>query len=133
VTIWILLALPVAALGWAVVDLFLLKRGIAMEWQGQVYRLRLSSWLPRLLGSGGTTIGDEIHIAGPSVSAWLLGHEFAHVIRAKKVGRFRYLWRYLTSKAFRTSEELACNLWADLHHKEPHPKWVASSIRKGGA
>ena len=131
---WILVGLIALVLTLAAVDLFVLRRGMGLEWAGVTrYRLRLNSWLPRLLGSGGTTIGDEVHIAGPRVSAWLLSHEVAHVVRGQTVGgRWRYLWRYLTSKRFRVDEELACNLWAQLHHQETHPRWVADSIRKGG-
>ena len=131
---WILLGLVALVLTLAAVDLFVLKRGVRLEWSGvTVYRLRLNSWLPRLLGSGGTTIGDEVHIAGPKVSAWLLSHEVAHVVRGRALGTRRYLWRYLTSKRFRVDEELACNLWASVIHQQTHPKWVADFIRKGGA
>ena len=131
--LWILAGLLALVLILAAVDLFVLKRGMGLEWAGvTTYRLRLNSWLPRLLGSGGTTIGDTVHIAGPRVSAWLLSHEVAHVIRGQPLGTRGYLWRYLTSKAFRVAEERACDLWADLHYREVHPQWVATSIRKGG-
>lgn len=129
---WILAGLLALVLTVAAVDLFVLRRGMGLEWAGVTrYRLRLNSWLPRLLGSGGTTIGDEVHIAGPRVSAWLLSHEVAHVVRGQG-GTRRYLWRYLTSKRFRVDEELACNLWAQLHHQETHPRWVERDIRKKG-
>ena len=130
---WIAIPIIALVITLAAVDLFVLKRGMRLEWSGVTfYRLRLNSWLPRLLGSGGTTIGDEVHIAGPKVSAWLLSHEVGHVVRGKG-GTGRYLWRYLTSARFRVDEELACNLWAQLHHDQTHPKWVASAIRKGGS
>ena len=62
--LWILAGLLALVLILAAVDLFVLKRGMGLEWAGvTTYRLRLNSWLPRLLGSGGTTIGDTVHIA----------------------------------------------------------------------
>lgn len=132
--VWILVGLITLVITLAAVDLFVLKRGDPMDWFGvTTYRLRLGSWLPRLLGSGGTTIGNEVHIAGPRVTAWLLSHEVAHVVRGRALGTRRYLWRYLTSKRFRVDEELACNLWAQLHHEQTHPRWAAGFMRKGGS
>lgn len=132
---WLILGgLLALILAFVALDLFVFRRGIKLEWAGATtYRLRLGSWLPKLLGHGGTTIGDVVHIAGGQVSAWLVSHEVAHVVRGAKVGRFPYLWRYLTSRRFRLDEELACNVWAELHYTETHPRWVADSIRKGGA
>lgn len=130
----IILGILVLALGWVALDLFVFRRGIKLEWAGvTTYRLRLGSWLPKLLGHGGTTIGDVVHIAGGDVSAWLVSHEVAHVIRGAKVGRFPYLWRYVTSKRFRLDEELACNLWASINYIQVHPRWVADYVRKGAA
>ena len=130
----IVLTLVAVALGWAALDLFVFRRGMRVEWAGvATYRLRLGSWLPKLLGHDGTTIGDVVHIAGGQVSAWLVSHEVAHVIRGQKVGRFPYLWRYLTSSKFRLDEEMACDLWASINCVQVHPRWVADYIRKGAA
>ena len=85
--LWILAGLLALVPTLAAVDLFVLKRGVRLTWIVDGihtdYRLRLNSWLPRLLGSGGTTIGDEVHIAGPRVSAWLLSHEFSGATRSR--------------------------------------------------
>lgn len=107
VLIAIILAL-LAFVGWLVWP----GAGIGLTWAsapgGPIsLRVRRRSLLPRLLGSDGCAVLGVVHIAGATVSPYLLAHECCHVIRAKRspVG---YLLRYLTSGSFRAREEQEC-------------------------
>jgi hypothetical protein len=123
-----LLAVPVAALIWAWLDLFAFNAGAGFRYRQGLpdevaFRVRRNSWLVRLVNppkggrSSGMAVGDTIHlgIGAKRPSAWLIAHEFAHILRSR--GRVAsYLWRYTTSPTFRKAEEAACDAWAWAHY-----------------
>lgn len=98
-------------------------QGLGVTWSGAPggplrFRIRLNSVIPRLLGSDGTSLFGVAHIRGKTVSAYLLAHEVGHCLRARgnSVG---YLFRYLTSSAFRAAEEEWCHAFGLTHRLDP--------------
>lgn len=51
----------------------------------------------KLTGHSGLTLGSHIFFAGsaPTVSGYLLGHEFCHVLQWRQLGALRFLWTYV--------------------------------------
>ena len=63
---------------------------------GRPAQVHVRSLIPRILGADGTTIGKHIFIKGgqKSVSAYLLAHEFGHVVQWSRLGPMGFLTRY---------------------------------------
>lgn len=124
-----LLAIPAAALLAAWLDLFVLPRGLRFTYRPGTpealrFRVRRNSWIVRLVNPSrgpwsGLTIGTTIHLSRGTrtLTPWLVAHELAHAIRQR--GQVAsYLWRYVTSGAFRAGEEAACDAWAHAHRDD---------------
>ena len=79
---------------------------VTIDGQDRTVRLRVNHWLPRLLGSGGITIGPRTillkrGLKGPvRVAPILVCHELVHVAQCLRWGRWTYyrraLWQRLT-------------------------------------
>ena len=61
------------------------------------YRAQVGARLPCLLGRDCITIGHTIYVAGgrSRITAYLLAHEFCHVLQWRHLGAARFLWRYV--------------------------------------
>lgn len=64
---------------------------------GYAVTLHGDSWLPKLLGVHGITLGSHVFLRSPlqSVRCTLVGHEIGHVRQFAALGWLRFLWRYL--------------------------------------
>lgn len=67
------------------------------EYLGRKASVHVNSLLPRLVSKQGMTIGKHIFIAGgqKTVSAYLLAHEFGHVVQWSRLGPLGFLSKYL--------------------------------------
>lgn len=92
-----------------------------------VHRLR---GLPKAHTAGITVLG-RVHFSARA-NVWLIAHEIGHIQRAK-AAPYRYLWRYVTSAAFREAEEDACDAFANEHLATGYVRTIAARMPKGKA
>lgn len=93
---------------------------------GFTFEVRLGSWLPRLLGADGVTIGRTIRFRpGWGPNARLLSHETRHLQQIRSLGAGTFLWRYLTRPTFRRQMEAEANEWAAVHRGD---LWITAVI-----
>lgn len=93
-----------------------------------VHRLR---GLPSNVTAGITVLG-RIHFSA-AAGAVLIAHEVGHVQRAKKLGAYRYLWRYVTDGSFAKAEEEACHGFAMANAFSGYVRTIAARMPKGKA
>lgn len=70
-----------------------------------------TSWLPKMFGKDGLTLGRTIRVTSSSVlldatrHAPFLRHELRHVLQQDGESLLRWLWRYVTRATFRRQME----------------------------
>jgi len=138
IVLWAVLGLVGLTILLVVLDLVILKGGLIYQWKEAPdgpyqFRVRYKHWLPRWFRSTSTAdmeINDQILSADGQFSAHGAAHEVGHGIRARRMGRWKYLWKYITNAEFRAAEEIWCNNFADEHMNDPVFKAI-SRIKKG--
>lgn len=113
---WWLLVLVVALfVVW--LDIFILfRRGRIVPNRVPRYQVIKGHWLPKLLGSGATTIRDRVLLrSGLIPSAKGLAHEYYHVTHTKW---FTYLVSKITGSSYAATEESNADIWAELHWRD---------------
>jgi hypothetical protein len=105
-------------LGFALLDITVLKRhgSYSPSWRVPRYVVLPNHWLPTLLGSDATTIGNRILLRkGVTPSAYLLAHEYGHVLHTSWT---RYVWSRLTGGDYHGAEEVAAHAYATLYQAD---------------
>lgn len=76
----------------------------------------------------GITLLGRVHLWGPA-SDVLICHELGHLVRAAAIGKWRYLWRYITDADFRTTEEATCAAFGLAYHTDGFVTVLGQRIR----
>ena len=104
---WGLAGLVVAALGWVVLDLFVIRSAqIKTSVAGITVRVRCASWVNAITGSDATVIRDVIHLKRgvhrPSIE--FLADEMGHVYQWKRHGVIGFIVRFIRERSVVESE-----------------------------
>jgi hypothetical protein len=115
---WLIIALLLVALVWLDVFVFF-RRGRIVPNRVPRYQVVKDHWLPKLLGSGATTIRNRVLVKrGIVPGAKGLAHEYGHVLETRW---FLYLWSKLAGTEYAPQEEAKAHRYAEDHWREFEP------------
>ncbi len=101
------------------------------------FRYRPNSLLAKLLKRKGATqhqvvVCGVIHSSGYTLTEGQFLHELYHVLREKIMGWLRHVWRYLTSKLFRVTEEQDAESFQHRNRGLPEVRYVLDLLNQYG-
>lgn len=132
--LYILLGLIVSLLVFLLVDLRFAKWGLGFTWAEApggplTFRIRRSHWMPKYFRKSKTAVMAvffNVLVAQKTISAWWVSHEVGHIVRARQIGHWTYLFKYVTDSKFRANEEIMCDEFAKRHFSDPLFKTIAT-------
>jgi hypothetical protein len=85
-----------------------------------------------LLWADGMALGPGLVLIHPRAKGdpGLLAHEAVHCEQMRRIGTWRFLWRYLTSRSFRLQAEVEAYR-ASLRHQPGHLRYFARTLSRG--
>lgn len=104
---------------------FRVRRGSPLAWLMVLGRTRTNPTTGRPVNNALMALG-VIHSRYRWIDLLLLVHEVGHEVHRRTLGlsKVGYLWRYVTSAAFRAEAEPWCNAFAREHQRDPYLVYV---------